>query len=252
MDRSEERAELSRRTLALDGADGLLQLWWRTTDPDERLELARAGFRAACRDDWPDKDLDGLAELGRAAIAEALGAGEAARTDDTRTDCVEAADVLSYNLAATLADCWPGDGLQHERRHFELGHELAEDCLKWRRTLKKGPFPFAVAHWARGIHALHLGRADAAVADMRAALEHAEAFAAEQERTGEPQHLIVAISIGYLGIALEQAGDPEGPARFDAAIDAFRAMARNIDTREDAESGVGQLQYVRQGLKAAR
>jgi len=50
-------------------------------------------------------------------------ASEAAPDDQAREGLLQGASILSYNLSADLADCWPGDTLERTRAHFEAGRQ---------------------------------------------------------------------------------------------------------------------------------
>jgi hypothetical protein len=130
---------------------------------------------------------------------------------------VDEANKLTYNLAADLAEGWPGDERPRERRHLEAGLAAAERCLAWRRELKKGPRPFAIAHWVHGVHLLSLGRAQDAVAALQRSVEAAH-------ESGDPY--LVNINSGFLGIALQK-----------AAREAFAA-----GDNDDAKYGLANLE----------
>jgi len=180
-------------------------------DEHRRAAYAFAANALAMRD-WKGKSLDVIVAVSDAAIAEGVRQSARAATDDDRRACTDWANVQSYNLAANLADCWSGDELPRARPHFERGLRAADDCLRWRRELAKGPGPFSMAHWAEGYHALALGDRDRAVAGFRESLRQAElaATAAGCAATlDSASTFAVVLGHGYLGLAIALSGDAD-------------------------------------------
>ena len=79
-------------------------------------------------------------------------ASEAAPDDQAREGLLQGASILSYNLSADLADCWPGDEKERTRAHFEAGLAAAKDCVRWREELQNPPGTLSMAWWAKGMH----------------------------------------------------------------------------------------------------
>lgn len=170
---------------------------------------------------------------------------------------VDDANKKTYNLAADLAECWPGDEQPREPRHLEAGVAAAERCLAWRRELGKGPGPFAIAHWAHGMHLLSLAhragagrralldRAVAALADsVECARRDAEDRGARTALDADGDYLVIT-NAGFLAVAREMASPGSGRAALDEARAAFRAQAeRHADRREDALFGLASLDMV--------
>lgn len=215
-------------------------------DPDARRALFSFAQRALASRDWQGKGFDVVIDVAGSGIAEALGQAETEEDPDRRAALLDAANVISYNLSAALAACWPGDETPRETRHFERGLAAAEACLRWREELGKGPFPFSIAWWAKGMHLISLGRAAEAVEAMGQSLEFGRRAAAEGagREVAASEDFSVAIGLGYLGIARHLAGEGEGRAQYEEALAAFREMATNEEKREDAEFGIGQLEHV--------
>lgn len=176
-----------------------LETLWSALQPflEDKTPLAfndalRFLVKALSMREWPNKRLDPMIALGEAAIVDALSLGE---TDRANMHC--------YNVSANLADCW-GDGFVRERRHFEKGLELAERALNYRRQLKKGPGPFAMAHWVKGKHLLSLGKFSEAEKSFHECLNYEKQAAEAQNKSSElspeaPFGLILAF--GFLGLA---------------------------------------------------
>src|SRR5690606_10357253 len=152
-----------------------------------------------------------------------------------RTDL---ANVIAYNASAAVADCWE-PRLPLERRHFEAGLALADRCLAWREALGKGPWPFSIAWWAKGMHLLSLDRPVEAAGAFERAVAYAREHAIAEGHADPELHdaFGIALSEGYRGVAEARAGLADGMARYEAACAAF---ARMID-RDDADFGLAQL-----------
>lgn len=215
----------------------------------ENLDDRRGLFSLACgklsHEEWPGKSLDATIEIARAAIAEGLE--QAAKESDPAEAAkrVNFSNVLSYNLAADLADCWPEDDRTRERHHFETGLAAAEDCLRWRKELDKGPLPFSIAYWAHGIHSLSLGNNTQAVTSFERGLEAAREFARGEGRndeSGADATFGVNLGVGYLGLARWRNGFPEGETQYKSALAAFIAQKKAHPEEEiDANFGIAQL-----------
>jgi hypothetical protein len=216
-------------------------------------ELERRKLYAFCNQafsmrDWKGKNFDGLVTVVEEGIAEGLRQAESAADAETRDKRTDYANMMSYNLSANLAECWPGDEEPRERRHFEKGLELAQRCVAWRAELKKGAGPFAMAHWACGMHALSLGDAAAAREDFEKSLKYAAENAVEEGNDAlcaPGGDFSVVLGHGYLGLARLAAGDAGGREIYDRALDAFRATIENFpERRDDAQFGLDQLRWV--------
>lgn len=221
----------------------------RGTAGTARLGLWNEVLQEAGGGEWSGKSLDSRLDLARLAIADALEVEAATRPGDSdqADKLLDQANIWSFNLAADLAECWPGDEEPREERHREAGLAAALDCLQWRRQLRKGPFPFALAWWARGIHELALGRPAEAERSFAEAAACGRRLAQEQGRSPEVDgdsvymHLLNA---GYGGIARAVRGDDAGRELLDRCLEAFAEQARrHPDEAEDATFGVDQLRH---------
>ena len=163
------------------------------------------------------------------------------RTDD------QAAHIVSFNLAAELADCWPGDDLPRTNAHHARGTQAAVDCLLWSEVAGV-PMPISNDYWVRGIHQLALGEAQAAIRSWTASLEFAEADAENQGEStniGPNGTFAVILNSGYLGLARWVLGDEAGKSGYEAALEAFNAQLEYAEKAEDAKLGIGQLEKTR-------
>jgi len=194
--------------------------------------------------------LDMLVQFADAGIEEMLAQAAAEPDEEQRKRRIDSANVISYNLGADLADCWPNDRFVRSREHFLRGLQAGSDCIRWRTELGKPPAPFSIAFWVRGMHRLSLGELEDAHADFTESLRYAEQAA---QQNNQPSHLSpeadfsVILGHGYQALAeilLEQAGAEE---HYEAALDCFLQQKAGSDPEkaEDADYGIQQLETVR-------
>ncbi len=217
------------------------------SDPLRRV-LYIASKQVLAPPDFEDKRLDDLITVCDAGVAEMLRQVEAAPDDETRGQCLHAAHIVSFNLAAELADCWPGDDLPRTNAHHTRGTQAAVDCLLWSEVAGVA-MPISNDYWVRGIHQLALGDAQAAIRSWTAALEFAEAAAengGESTNIGPDGTFAVILNSGYLGLARWTSGDETGKSEYEAAIEAFRQQLEDTEKAEDAKLGIGQLEKTRE------
>lgn len=216
----------------------------------EQRVLYLYGHFGIVRQEWEGQSLDAYIEfckLGRGyllAEANKLRAEGDAETADAR---INVANMLYYNLAADLADCWPDDGLTREQRHFEAGREAALQCIEWREQLGRPAANHSTAWWVRGMHELSLGKYGDARASWEESLEYARVDAAGQgvtRKLGPETTFSIILGAGYLGIAELLAGVEGGQARYDAAIAAFAAQLDDEAKAGEAQFGIDQLELV--------
>ena len=147
--------------------------------------------------------------------------------------------MISYNLAADLADCWPGERPAISEDLFEEGLKAAEDCITWRDELAKGPGASSMAWWAKGMHLLSLGRHEEAQHGFFKSLTLAREVAQSDEDFG------VVLGRGYLGLAQWIAGDEGGRDEYRDALAVFGTQLADADTKDDARFGIDQLETVK-------
>ena len=237
------------------GAEGVVAFALDRADRMQRRQLFALAHQVIGCADGHGGNLDGYVTIMRCAFDEFL------RQASEETDPAEAAkrtdgaNMLSYNFAAALAECWPEDGAPRSERHFREGLLAAERCLAWRRAMGKGPWPFSIAWWAKGIHELSLGRPVDAVESFTAsrakAVEAAQAAGALAE-VAPGGDFGVVLAEGFVGLALSRIPGSEGTARFEAACAAFEATAAQSEgeARDDALFGLAQLRCMRDRLDA--
>jgi hypothetical protein len=207
--------------------------------------LQRALFNRCKSADDLDFYVDVMRRLIDAGIGSLGNVGDGHDSDDVK----DTYNMLSYNLAADLCDCWPDDVLPRERRHFEAGLRAAEDCVRWRNELNKPPRNFSKAFWAKGMHLLSLGHYNGAVKSFALALGFAQR--AEQEAglavpLGPASSFDVLLNTCFLGIAEQLDGHSAGAQRYAQGRDAFERQTATTDAevREEAEYGLQELDIV--------
>lgn len=251
-----------RRTLreahAEGGADRVVARIQGTADPALRRKLYLLSREALPDRTSSARPFDDVIRIARAGVAECLRQAELDRAREdlaNARECLDMANRLSYNLAADLAACWPGDEARRERRHFEAGLRAAYDCIVWRQELDKPPDRRAMAHWVAGVHQLSLGNEIEALCAFEAAFGLAlETVAKEGEQDGTPEAYVTAngdfgviLYYGYAGIARRLLGDEAGARQLEAASRAFEETIRkprSAEAAEDARIGLDQLRWV--------
>jgi hypothetical protein len=237
-----------RNLMVADGPQAVIEFIRRFESDLQRRQLFSLAHQGLGQREWDGKNFDALITVVEAGMAEGLRAAEAASDDESRNKRIDYANVLAFNLAADLAECWPGDESKRERRHFEKGVALGQQCLSWREKLSKGPGPFSMAHWVKGMHHLSLGQMLEAEADFASSLEHAIAAAQEQDKPIDCSgggDFSVLLGHGYLGLARRERGDAEGEALYRGAIKAFtETVAEYPELKDDAQFGLDQLREV--------
>lgn len=224
-------------------------------DPASRRQLYKLAQRTFGTPSFEVRDLDSLITVVRAGIEEGLRQCAAETNPDAADDLKNFSNVLSYNLAADLAECWPEDNLPRETRHFEAGLSAANDCLRWRRELRKGPYPFSIAWWARGMHEMSLGLFGEAAESFDKALD----FGMQAAKTVGHQHdqetdFNVVLNRGYGGWARNLAGHPSGGDQYRRACERFEQIsaANTGEAKSDAEFGLSQLRCIAERITPAR
>lgn len=241
--------EAMRALMEDEGPEAVIAFVAAFADDEQRRQLYSLAQRGFAYRGWEGKNLDGLAAVVQAGIAEGLRQAEAETDAATAAKLIDYANVLSYNLAADLAECWPGDTLPRERRHFEVGLKAAADCLRWREELGKGPFPFSIAYWAHGMHLLSLGETRAAREDFRKSYDYAVEFANAEGKDpslSAEGEFGVLLAAGYVGLAEWVLGEDAGKAHYEEAIAAFKEGAEKYpEKKDDFQFGIDQLEWVK-------
>ena len=225
------------------GGKAVVELIEGFEDDLERRVLYIFARQGLAMGDWEGKSLDPYVEVCDAGVAEMLRQAESAPDEEVTLKRVNGAHVVSFNLAADLADCWPGDGAVRSRSHFERGLQAAEDCLRW--CAPEVTAGFARDHWAKGMHQVSLGDHAGAAESFERSEAHATKAAEEREATPTGDFGVL-IASGYGGLARWLDGQPSGKQQYEEAIKAFKSQLEDEERREDAEFGIAQLETVRE------
>jgi tetratricopeptide (TPR) repeat protein len=240
--------EEMRALMEKDGAPAVIDFINSFKDNEERRSLYSFAQQSFAYQDWSGKNFDDYIAVVQAGIAEGLRQCQEAKDQKTADACKDFANVLSYNLSADLAECWPGDTMPREKRHFETGLAAAQDCIRWREELHKGPFPFSIAYWAKGMHQMSLGDIPGCIESFQKAFDYGLEYAKEQNlppQVSAAGDFLVILNGGYLGIARWLSGDEAGKTLYQEAISAFQEQIKQYpEKKDDAQFGIDQLEYV--------
>lgn len=213
----------------------------------ERSALFRNARHGLVLDEWEGKNLDGYMEVVDAGCAWLSERAEKVPVDE-RNDYLAVLAELTFNFAADIADCWPGDDEPRQRRHFQRGMEIAEQSVGLREELAKPDSSKHLGWWAFGYHQLRLGNTAAASDCMERSLEHARRAArqaGEHDAITSQAPFPVLIGAGYLGLARIADGEPSGGDLYGEALASFRSQLDDPSRTSDARFGIDQLERVR-------
>ena len=217
-------------------------------EDQQRRVLYMFANRGLVNKEWSGKNFDDYITIADAGIKHFLSWAESAEDEKTRNGRVDSANILSFNLSADLANCWPGDEAPREKRHFERGLQAAAQCIRWREELDKPGGPRSMAQWAHGMHQVSLGDAAGAVTSFTAAMEHGKQAAKDNDLAADVSAnggFLAIVAAGYLGIAQQIAGDAAGKGQYAEALEAFKAQLADDKKKDDAQFGIDQLETVK-------
>lgn len=240
-----------RQEMEDNGPDGVIS-FIETFEPKDRLQLYSFAQRAFSGREWGkaarNKNFDDYISIANAGINEALRQSQEATEPERKTGLKDFGNMMSYNLSADLAYCWPGDEIPREQRHFDAGLKAADNCIQWRDELNKPASRKSMAWWAKGMHQISLNDSAGAVYSLAKAFEYNLQDEAENNRPSDlsPESSFGALlGAGYLGIAEALNGNPAGRERYNEACNLFRTqIEQHEDKKEDAMFGLEQLQTV--------
>ena len=214
-------------------------------DPEERRVMFAYSRRVLAPRNGVETDLDACLLVARAGIDEAVRRANELDGDE-RARHLDGANINSYNLAADLADCWPGDDLPRQKRHFEAGRAAAARCVDWRIELQKPPERLSMAYWAKGYHELRLGLFDESIATFAKSLALLGPLGVPlPAEPSSSDDFATVLGHGYLGLAEERGkrDAARGRRRYEAALAAFGAqLSEGGERAEDAQFGIDQLE----------
>ena len=237
----DKHAPAIREQACKAAAPGVVDFIRAFTDPLERRVLFVFVRQAGCVDAEGRRSLDWDIEVAQAGIEECLAQASQESSEALRLSRTDTANVISYNLAADLADCWPEDGTRREKRHFTAGLTAAQDCIRWRRELDKPAYPRSIAWWARGMHELSLERAGDSSRSFQRSLDYAR-----EASDGDEAAFSVVLGKGYLALADLALGKPEAQQQLDSALGTFKAQLQDENKADDAQFGLEQLEIVKE------
>jgi hypothetical protein len=224
-------------------------------DPETRRGLWRLALRRLDDRDSPLRNFELLIDVAQAGIDDSMTLANQAVDAESAAAWADAANILSYNLSAALADCWPDDPAPREPHHFEIGLRAAEDCIRWRWELGKPPDRRGMAYWAAGMHHLSLGHLLESWGAFVTAEKLARGTTKGSHGAGvEPEgNFGVILYHGYAGIARWAMGEDEGRRDYERACRAFEQTGgSDPERREDAQFGLEQLRWVEKKFIASR
>lgn len=252
-DLEEQRWEELRDTMERGGASEVIRTIEAISDRETRRTVYAIAQKGFANKEWQGKNFDALIEVVSAGIGETLRQALEADDGETTWKLTDFANLLSYNLAADLAECWPNDEAPRERHHFEAGLRAAEDCVRWRRELAKPPDRRAMAYWAVGMHQMSLGNIWEALGAFETAsgLARLAVVGTGRDDVKPGGDFGVVLYAGYLGLARWLLGEPAGRAEFEQACTAFEETTAksNRDQKDDAAFGADQLRWVARKFK---
>ncbi len=217
-------------------------------DPFERNQLFRFAIQTLNFRDWYGKNLNLLIELGDMAISDGMKSSLSLSQEEDRNLFKDQVNILCYNMSANLADCW-NDKFNRGNIHFEKGLVYAEKALMLRAELRKGPMPFSMAFWAKGVHHFFLNQKQKAMESFELSLDHAEKFSREVGKTTDlnaEADFSLILAHGYIALVEFQMGKPTAYNHFENSIHAFNEMKLlSEEAKQDAMVGLDQLLYVK-------
>ena len=240
-----------RVALEQGGPDAMVAAILDRPSDAERTALFRFARQGLLFEDWPGRSLDAYTTVVDAGIAWLHERSEAVPPEE-RDDYLKVLAELTFNCAADLADCWPGDDEPRHRRHFARGMQAAEQSVGLRVQLDKPDSSMHLGWWALGYHQLRLGHTGAAADSMGRSVEYARRAAREAgEGAGiDPEAPFpVLIAAGYLGLARIADGEISGPDLYAETLAAFEAQLEVPERTQDARFGIDQLQLVRSFIR---
>jgi hypothetical protein len=236
-----------RGILEQEGPQAMVDAVMARESDGARAALFRFARQGLVFGEWNGKNLDDCLVVIDAGIA---WLGQRARQvpAEERTDYLNVLAELTFNVAADLADCWPGDDEPRQRHHFQRGAEIAEQSVGLRDELNKPAASKSLGWWALGYHQLRLDHTDTASDSMERSLEQARVAAreaGEHEGVTPQAPFAVLLGAGYLALARIADDEPSGPDLYAEALAAFRAQLNDPDRKDDAQFGLDQLERVR-------
>jgi hypothetical protein len=236
-----------RAALEEGGPGALVDAIMARESDGARAALFRFVRQGLVLGEWNGKNLDDYLAVADAGISW-LGQRAEEVPAEERTGYLNVLAELTFNVAADLADCWPGDDEPRQPHHFRRGAEIAEQSVGLRDELRKPAESKSLGWWALGYHQLRLGHTDNASDSMERSLEQARVAAREagdRDEITSRAPFPVLVGAGYLALARIADGEPSGPDLYAEALAAFHAQLGDAERKDDAQFGIDQLERVR-------
>jgi hypothetical protein len=195
-----------------------------------------------------DGSLDDVSVILQAVVDAALTLADIA-ADDQREVITQYANVTSYNLAADLADCWPGDQSSRSPGNFEAGLYAANTCIRLREEMQKPPQAFAMAYFIKGVHEYSLGDRSAALASFCKQLdfEHKASGVKKSELPGPELASNLLCAHGLIALVKFGLGDDQAEKEYEKIQDHLSARAKSVpEDKENCDLYLGELQALRE------
>lgn len=160
------------REAAEKGSDFVVSYVESFTDIRERrvmLMFARSGL---VFQDWQRTNFKPIIAIAKLGIDAYRASAFLATEEESYRADLDRANIISYNLAADLADCWPDDHIPRHRSEFEAGLVASENCIQWRKELNKDSRSLSIAYWASGYHRLRLDSHSSALKYFKLSLQY--------------------------------------------------------------------------------
>jgi hypothetical protein len=249
-DFSQEEITLVRDLVENQGPQSVID-YISVFDIADRIDLYNLARELYVFNQFEGQNLDDLVTVIDFAIEDILGMSREEEAALIRMELLDQANIMSFNLSADLAECWPGDTLTRYTRHFERGLSAALQCIEWRYFLEKDDYPFFLAFWAAGMHQLSLGRPEEAIYNLVRSMNYAEQITVDAGRplgfhAGAGYELLLAH--GYFGLAQIVAGESSEHyyQTFGLLIEGIDAYGDFVD---DYRFAVDQLDWARANLE---
>ena len=245
----EDYQDTLTQILADEGPYGVLE-YIDGFEETTQIELFSIARQVMVFGRWSDRNLDEIVMVGEAGIEQVMAMANAATDQLEIQTLLDIANVMSFNLSADIAQCWPGDTLYRSEELLQRGLSAALQCVEWRRELNKDDYSLYIAYWAAGMHQMSLNRPQEAVYNLVKALNHAQQYTIDSGLTlglCPSAGFDLLLAHGYLGIAMEMCGMEDD--QYSRAISAFhQGMEEYPEWSEDYSFGIEQLQWARGNL----
>jgi len=217
---------------------------------DEQLELFSIARQVMVFGEWSQRNMEDLVMVSGAGIEKAMSMANSATDPSEIESLLDIANVMSFNLSADIAQCWPGDTLHRSDEVLQRGLSAALQCIEWRREMGKDDHSLYIAYWAAGMHQMSLNRPQESMYNLVQALNHAQQYTIDSGLTlglCPSAGFDLILAHGYLGIAMEMCGMEDD--QYERALSAFRrGMEEYPDRSNDYSFGIEQLEWARGNL----